>query len=627
MGERPPQLSLLKSPHETIDYSVGTLEENLPAASPFLRLFALSYSVFETMLRALLLVLLQPLRLIVYAGFRLRALHRPFVLQLAVRGEFSEAPLSHGIWAMLKPSRDRFYLLCLELQSVIRSFAAGRIRIKHIALTIESHNLGWAQAWELRRLLESAREQGIRTSCWLIADDRISLYIATGCEFIYAAEAATFDLSPFTSESLFMFSMLNKLGVKPQFLSVGDFKSAAEIFTRNNMSRAARQQTEELVADLEAEFFSAISGRAPALAKKDRPQLLSATAATAAGLLKGIASWQEYTDWLRSSDKTPIRDLPQTLSLVRARSFRLFPFSRPRRVALIVAEGNIVESHRPRPGTINWHDYEGVGDELRGGRFDAALLRINTPGGSALVSQLLWREWMLATHRLESTRLDNTATEGKEARSTGKKKKDKMKIPVIVSQGNVAASGGYYLSAAGESIFTTPLTITGSIGVVGGKFNVSPMLSKWGVSVDRAPRRNIAPLFSAFADFAPAQRQQLAANMQEIYEQFLRDVAHGRGTGQEKIRPLASGRVYSGKRAVTLGLADQQGGLTDALAAVRAKLGLSDLAPLHVTILPAVHESLFSRAGLPLGLSRLAALGDFAMPGIYAIDPRWVTLP
>jgi protease-4 len=114
--------------------------------------------------------------------------------------------------------------------------------------------------------------------------------------------------------------------------------------------------------------------------------------------------------------------------------------------------------------------------------------------------------------------------------------------------------------------------------------------------------------------------------MHEIYEQFLRDVAQGRGTEQEKIRPLASGRVYSGKRAHSVGLADNQGGLTDALTAVRQKLGLSASSPLEIVVLPTVHESLFSRAGLPLGLRRLAALADFAMPGIYALDPRWVTL-
>jgi protease-4 len=578
------------------------------------------------MLRSLLLALLQPLRLVVYGYFRLRALHRPFVLRLFVRGEYSEAPLSHGLWAFLKPARDRFYLLCLELQSVIAAAGAKRLKLRQIALTIESHNLGWAQAWELRRLLSTAREQGIRTSCWLVTDDRVSLYIATGCEFIYAAEGATFDLSPFTSESLFMLSMLGKLGVRPQFLSVGDFKSAAEIFTRNNMSRAARQQTEELLADLEAEFFSALAQRAPALQRTNKPQLLSATAAAAFGLIQATASEQEYSAWLKVNGKTPVRDLAQALSLVRARAFRFFPFRRAHRVALVVAEGNIIASHRARPGTINWHDYEGVADELRGGNYSAVLLRINSPGGSALVSQLLWREWMLATHRLEGKKLTSEPAEAEDKPRSEKSRKESTRLPVIVSQGNVAASGGYYLTAAGEKVFTTPLTITGSIGVVGGKFNVTPLLSKWGVSVDRAPKKNTAPFFSAFADFAPEQRKQLAANMQEVYEQFLRDVAQGRGTVPEKIRPLASGRVYSGKRARSLGLADNEGGLSDALAAVREKLGLSALSPLEIAILPSVHESLFSRAALPLGLSRLAALADFAIPGIYLLDPRWVTL-
>lgn len=580
------------------------------------------------MLRTLLLLLLQPVRFIAYAWFKMRAMHRPFVLELSLRGEYSEAPLSHGIWAYIKPARDRFYLFCLELKSVLNATAARRLKLNHISLTIESHNLGWAQAWELRRLLQSARELGIRTSCWLLADDRISLYIATGCENIFAAEAATFDLSPFTSESLFMRSLLMKLGVKPQFLAVGDFKSAAEIFTRDGMSRKARQQTEELIADIESEFFSALSARAPALAKKNRPQLLSATAATAAGLLQGVFSAHEYSAWLKPSEKTVTRELPQAISLVRARSFRLFPFKRPHRIALIVAEGNIIENPRPRPDAINWHDYATVALDLHSGHFSAALLRINSPGGSALISQLLWREWMLATQRLEHKNPNPSAaeTQHKAEKRNCKPQKIQKPLPVFVSQGNVAASGGYYLSAVGEKVFTTPLSITGSIGVVGGKFNVSPLLAKWGVSVDRAPKENTPPLYSAFADFAPGQKQELMANMQEIYEQFLRDVALGRGTQPEKIRRLASGRVYSGKRALCLGLADQSGGLTDALAAIREKLGLSALSPLEIAVLPAVHEPLFSRAGLPWGLSRLAALVDFAMPGIYTLDPRWLTL-
>lgn len=609
-----------------IDFLCFALDKILAAMSRILWLFGVSAAIFGAMLRLALLVLLQPIRLVLYAIFWLRSLHRPFILHMALRGAYSEAPLSHGIWAFLKPGRDRFYLLCLELQSVTHAAAAGRLKLKHLALTIEPHNLGWAQAWELRRLLLRFREQGISTSCWLIADDRISLYIATGCEVIYAAEGATFDLSPFTSESLFMQSLLGRLGIRPQFLAVGDFKSAAEIFTRSSMSRAARQQTEELLADLETEFFAALSERAPSLKRTGKPHLLSATAATAAGLIEGTASAQEYKTWLNPTSKMAMRDLAQTLVLVRAKAFRLFPFKRRKRVALIVADGLIVESVRAQPGTINWHDYEGVAAELQNGNFNAVLLRINSPGGSASVSQLLWREWMLATHRLEGKSFHKQPAEEKKPARKTKSKKAQAPLPVIVSQGNVAASGGYYLSAAGETVFTTPLTITGSIGVVGGKFNVAPLLAKWGITVDRAPKKHDAPFFSALADFAPLQKQQLAANMHEIYEQFLRDVAQGRGTEQEKIRPLASGRVYSGKRAHSVGLADGEGGLTDALRAVREKLGISPVAPLEIVVLPTVHESLFSRVGLPLGLHRLAAFADFALPGIYALDPRWVTL-
>lgn len=577
------------------------------------------------MLRILLVTLLQPLRTLLFIYFRLRSLHRPFVMQFSLRGDYSEAPLTHGIWALIKPSRNRFYLLCLELQSLIDAATARRIKLSHIALTIESHNLGWAQAWELRKLLQQATQAKITTSCWLLDDARISLYIATGCEFIYAADGAVFDLSPFTSESLFMLSFLNKLGVRPQFLSVGAFKSAAEIFTRNSMSRAARKQTEELIARIEEEFFSALSARSATL-KSARPRLLSAKGAHKLGLINGLASAEEYETWIKGEKPLPVRDFHRTLRLLRSRMFRLWAFRRARRIALVVAEGPILESERPRPETINWHDYAPLANELREQHYDAVLLRINSPGGSAQISQLLWREWMLAAHRLDLRQPSSKSSQKKKRKNKKNSNTQKDPLLIFVSQGNVAASGGYYLSAAGERIFTTPLSITGSIGVVGGKFNVAPLLAKWGVSIDRAPRNTSAPFFSPFADFDREQKQALSTNMQEIYEQFLTDAATGRNSTAEKLRPFAAGRVFSGTHAVKNGLADEVGGLSDALSALRQKLGIGPLAPLEIAILPTVQESLLSRAGFPAGLSQIAALADFAMPGIYALDPRWIML-
>lgn len=577
------------------------------------------------MLRILLVTLLQPLRTLLFIYFRLRSLHRPFVMQFSLRGDYSEAPLTHGIWTLIKPSRNRFYLLCLELQSIINAAIAGRIKLRHIALTIESHNLGWAQAWELRQLFKQMAQAKITTSCWLLDDTRISLYIATGCEFIYATDGAVFDLSPFTSESLFMLSFLNKLGVRPQFLSVGAFKNAAEIFTRNSMSRAARKQTEELITDIEEEFLSALSARSAKM-KNARPRLLSAKGAHKLGLINGLASAEEYETWTKGEKPLPVRDFHRTLRLLRRRMFRLWAFRRARRIALVVAEGPILESDRPRPETINWHDYAPLASELRKQRYDAMLLRINSPGGSAQISQLLWREWMLAAHRLDLRQPGSKSSQKQKRKSKKHSNTQKDPLLIFVSQGNVAASGGYYLSATGERIFTTPMSITGSIGVVGGKFNVAPLLAKWGVSIDRAPRNNSAPFFSPFADFDREQRQALSANMQEIYEQFLADIATGRNSTAEKLRPFAAGRVFSGKHAIKNSLADEVGGLSDALSAIRQKLGIGPLAPLEIAILPTVQESLLSRAGFPAGLSQIAALADFAIPGIYALDPRWIML-
>jgi protease-4 len=222
--------------------------------------------------------------------------------------------------------------------------------------------------------------------------------------------------------------------------------------------------------------------------------------------------------------------------------------------------------------------------------------------------------------------LQKTDADAGQAKTPGKKKKSHHSpesIPVFVSQGNVAASGGYYLSAVADKIFATPMSITGSIGVVGGKFNVQPLMKKLGISVDRAPKKNSSPAFSAFSDFDNEQKKAIGMNMHEVYAQFLRDVAQGRKTEVGKIKPHASGRVFSGLRAQTLGLTDREGGIGAALEALKNELGIRPHEAFNLTVLPNVKESLFNRSFLPFGLARLMALADFAKPGVYALDLRF----
>ncbi len=558
------------------------------------------------MLRIFWLLLIWPFRLIAFIYLRARSLHRDLIVEIDIRGEYSEAPLSHGLWAYVKPARDRFYLLALDLQNLITASRTAKLRVKRARITIEANNLGWAQAWEVRSLLQALKSAGVETHAYLLSDSRSSLFIASACDRVFSPESATFDLTAFTSESVFVQSLLAKLGVRPQFLSVGEFKSAAEIFTRKGMSPQARKQSEELIADLEQQFWLAINSKTGKLSRKKNDGLYSAAMALDAGLIDGICGLTEFQHAEAVAKKWRVIDLYAALKIFRRSKFPLMAFRRRKRIALLVAEGNIVESTEPRPGTINWRDYSTVGSVLKDQRVDAALLRINSPGGSATVSQLLWREWMLATGR---TRLGE---------------KEPKHIPMYVSQGNVAASGGYYLSAAGTTVYSTPMTITGSIGVVGGKFNVAPLLNKWGITIDKAPKNNPSPVFSAFSDYSAANRKMISVNMQDIYTQFIRDVAIGRNMNAETVRSLASGRVYSGDRAGKNGLIDAAGGITQTLLALKTKLGLSIDESIDLVIMPGVKEPLISRSLIPLGLSRILGWADFAKPGVYLLEAQFM---
>ena len=569
------------------------------------------------MLRPVFVTIVLPLRLVFFAIVKLRARHKNLMLELTIKGDFTEAPLSHGIWSYFKPAKDRFYLLALELSAALAAVEQKKLRLKTMRVTIEPHNLGWAQAWEFRDLMRKLRLAGVGVETYLLSDDKISAFIASASGKIFTPETAAFDFSPFTNESLFVQSLLTKLGIRPQFLSVGEFKSAAEIFTRTGMSPAARKQTEELIADIENSFFTAIAEKSPALGDKKNRKIMGAVKARSFKFIDATLSYSEFSEAQSEEKKDRRIDLYALDKLIRRKNFRLFNFRKPRRIALLVAEGNIIESSESRPGTINWPDYEEISGALRDEGFDAALLRVNSPGGSALVSQLLWREWMIASGKLKS----ETALKDDKKKKTDE---EDEALPFYVSQGNVAASGGYYLSAVGDKVFSTPMSITGSIGVVGGKFNVAPLLNKWGISIDRAPRKNPSPAFSAFSDFTGEHKKAISENMHEVYGQFLRDVAEGRKRPVKEISPHASGRVFSGKKAQTLGLTDAEGGIAATLQALRSDLGIAASDPVDVVVLPSVKESLFNRSLLPFGLSRLAALADFSRAGIYALETRFL---
>ncbi len=230
---------------------------------------------------------------------------------------------------------------------------------------------------------------------------------------------------------------------------------------------------------------------------------------------------------------------------------RRLTFYRPQ-IAILFIEGIILggESHRGRGGTKT----AGADDIVaflksarKNKRIKAIVLRINSPGGSALASDLIWREVKLTN----------------------------AEKPVVVSFGNVAASGGYYIAAAGRKILSSPSTLTGSIGVLGGKFSIGRLLARWGITVDVVEKGAHSGYASMSRGFSESEEEVVRGQLREFYEElFLRKVAEGRSLAVEAVRPMAEGRVWTGSQGVERGLVDEVGGLVEAVERAREIAGL-----------------------------------------------------
>ena len=570
------------------------------------------------MVRFFFQLVFSPLRFFIFSYYRLRTLNHKLFITLNLHDSYTEEPLSYGIWAYLKPAKDRFYLLAIDLYDLLGGLRTGKIKKAALKVVIGHHNLGWAQAWELRSLLTQLAEHKVEIRCYLKAEDKISLYIASACAHITVPPTAALDFSPFTQQSIYVQSFLTKLGIRPQFLSVGDFKSAAEIFTRTSMSKEARQQTEALIESIESEFFDKVARRVTdKKIRKKFPQIVGANTALEIGLIHAVAGFSDFEHALEQDfTKYKEMDIAEIPKYRYRTDYKVLSLRRPKKITLLMAEGNIVETETSRPGSINWPDYRDTIKAIKDSHTNGLIVRINSPGGSATVSQMLWHELMISTGRKKLPENESSAKK--------QKKHVAALLPVIVSQGNVAASGGYYLSAISDTIFSTPLSITGSIGVVGGKFNVAPLLKKWGIDIDKAPKKGEEKIYSIMSDFTPAQKKEMQSHMLEVYKVFVSDIATGRNVDQKSITPHAGGRVFSGRDAKRIGLINEWGGLTHAIDQMRQKLKLRDKDVVRLEIIPHIKQGLFNRSALPLGLRSLLMLEYFSKHRVYTADFRFM---
>ncbi len=438
--------------------------------------------------------------------------------------------------------------------------------VKGAFVRFGSVNFGLARATELGAALEALRRAQKPVTCHGDSFSNTTFYAAArGCSKILLSPSGEIETVGIAAQVLYGHKLLSdELHLSVDILQVGKFKGAEEPLTRDGPSDEARASLENVLVDLRASWLDGMAGgaRKPGVAAAVEDGPYAAKRALQAGLVDGLAYADDARDQARS-ESTAVRDElrfgvgadadhPDDLGdLVRALSGEEGTAAP---IALVRATGSIAMSRGGGilggASGITEHDMDRLLARLeRNDDVRAVVLRIDSPGGSALASDLIW-------HRLMKLR---------------------DKKPLVVSVGDMAASGGYYLASTATVIFAEPASIVGSIGVVGGKIAIGSALERIGVHTETFAANKDNPgaaaraaAESALTPWDDATRQRMLEAMTGVYELFLSRVAEGRRTTVDKIAPSAEGRIWSGRQGKERGLVDELGGLEDAIARARS---------------------------------------------------------
>ena len=423
----------------------------------------------------------------------------------------------------------------------------------------------WGRSGDLMEALHAVREAGKPVHCHLEMADNLGYALAARvCDRLSMTPAGMIDAVGVAAHVFYARRLLESIGLTAEVMQVGRFKGAGEPFTRDDMSPEMRESLGMLVDDLHAHLLDAlVEGRG--LTRDEAQAALDAGPydsgrARRARLIDAIA----YDDEARSL----AREAARADRIERARFDQdRQPFDLEALVASFAAEREIGEPEGARVELVHVDGTILDGDEPTGARsrpfvrhmraiagdadVRAVVLRIDSPGGSALASDLMWH----AVRRVARQK------------------------PVIVSLGDTAASGGYYIACAGTEIVAHPTTTLGSIGVVGGKVDASPLLGRIGVHVEELRRGAHAGWTSPARGLSEGEREALQTSMRSTYDRFVRRVAEGRRLERAEVEALAEGRIWSGRRGLSLRLIDRFGGLSTALRLARERAELPPDAP------------------------------------------------
>lgn len=429
-------------------------------------------------------------------------------------------------------------------------------KIKGIYIDVTAPQTGMATMREIREALKEFKKSGKKVYAYSEVYTQSGYYLASTADHIYLNPVGQLEFKGLASSVMFFKGALDKLGIEAQILKVGDFKSAVEPFTNTKMSDYSKEQTkvyldsfyDQIISDISAE--RKISGDSLKTIA-NQYAIRQPEDALRFKLIDGIKYKDEVIEELRKitgTKKTSNIPIISINDYVKNKSESVAVKSK-NKVAVIYFNGDIVSGE----GSDESIGSERLSRAVRKARIDsnvkAVVLRINSPGGSALASEVMWREIMLT-------------------------KKEK---PVIASFGDVSASGGYYIGVAADSILVQPNTITGSIGVFGIVPNAQKLLNeKLGITFDGVKTGEYADILDLTRPMTPSERVILQASINRTYDIFIERVAMGRNRSKEYINSIASGRVWSGKDAVRIGLADREADFQQAIKSAVKKANIKD---------------------------------------------------
>lgn len=448
----------------------------------------------------------------------------------------------------------------LSLPQICENFikAAYDPRISGIYLHIDGLNCGWAKVEELRRHIFNFKKSGKFVVAYLPACREKEYYLASACDDLYLPPTAYFSFYGFTVQAAFLAGVFENVGIQPDVQRIGKYKSAGDQLTRKSMSK---ENCEMLTAILDNIYGNWLDKVSSTKGKKieDMKNFINEGVYKVERLKEeGLITNMHYDDEVISMLKEKVGvQKDKVLPMVdyskysRVRNWTLGLTGGRDLIAIIRASGSISRVKSPLSlsgsGIIGEQLIEKIRQARESKKYKAAIIRIDSPGGDALASDLMWREIRLLA-------------ESK---------------PVIASMSDVAASGGYYMAMAADTIVAENLTLTGSIGVVTGKFSLGKLYEKIGFNKEIISRGKYAELLAADQrPLRPDEAELFAKSAQNAYEQFRDKAAFSRSMPVDKMEEVAQGRVWTGQDAASRGLVDAIGGFSRAVAIAKQKANI-----------------------------------------------------